>query len=351
METLDENSRRLYVGTFYKNNRHRGKAYTVNHFRDQKIGRSTIYKIINRVDEEKSLERLPGSGRPLKLSKSKIDKFIEENVCTVSKSFTKLGKKLGVHRDTAKSYLIKYGVLKEKRKIVPKSNESQKVKQKKCLNKLRRGSLKPSLSVQIIEDDESYFTLDGSNNYGNEYYFSHPSLETPENVKFIYKEKFQSKVLVWIAISPRGLSQPYIVQTKGFAINSNIYVNECIKGKLVPFIKKCYSDNNYIFWPDLASCHYARDTIAAFNELKIRYVPKGENPPNVPQLRKIERFWSHLKRNVYNNGWTAKTIEDLIKKIKSEIKKFTPEYCQNLLKSTKTSIRKAADNGPLSVIK
>ncbi len=32
--------------------------------------------------------------------------------------------------DTAKSYLVRYGVLKEKRKIVSKSNESEKVKQK-----------------------------------------------------------------------------------------------------------------------------------------------------------------------------------------------------------------------------
>ncbi len=67
---------------------------------------------------------------PLKLSKSKVNKFIEENVCTVRRSLTKLGKKLGVRRDTAKSYLVRYGVLKEKRKIVSKSNESEKVKQK-----------------------------------------------------------------------------------------------------------------------------------------------------------------------------------------------------------------------------
>jgi transposase len=215
---------------------------------------------------------------------------------------------------------------------------------------LRRGCLRPSLSVQIIEDDESYFTLDGSNHYGHDHYFSHPLLETPENVKFIYKRKFQPKVLVWIAISPYGLSQPYIVPTKGFAINAKIYINECIKKRLMKFINKFHSDNNYIFWPDLASSHYAKDSIAAFNKLGIKYVLKEENPPNVPQLRGIERFWAHLKRNVYENGWTAKTAEELIKKIKSEIKKFGPENCQALLQGTKTKIRKAADNGPLSVI-
>ncbi len=73
---------------------------------------------------------------------------------------------------------------------------------------------------------------------------------------------------MWIAISARGLFQAYIVETKDFAINSNTYVNECIiKKKLVPFIKKCHSENNYI-------CHYVKDTIAAFDEWKMKYAAK-----------------------------------------------------------------------------
>ncbi len=66
---------------------------------------------------------------------------------------------------------------------------------------------------------------------------------------------FQSIVLVWIAISARGLFQAYIVETKDFAINSNTYVNECIiKKKLVPFVKKRHSENNYIL--SLRKRHY-----------------------------------------------------------------------------------------------
>jgi hypothetical protein len=66
---------------------------------------------------------------------------------------------------------------------------------------------------------------------------------------------FQSIVLVWIAISARGLFQAYIVETKDFVINSNTYVNECIiKKKLIPFIKKCHSENNYIL--SLRKRHY-----------------------------------------------------------------------------------------------
>jgi len=70
----------------------------------------------------------------------------------------------------------------------------------------------------------------------------------------------------------------------------------------------------------------------------------------VLQFRPIERFWANLKRKVYENGWTAESVEDLVKKIKSELKKFPHESCQNLLGGLKTKIRKAAYRGALSII-
>jgi hypothetical protein len=57
-----------------------------------------------------------------------------------------------------------------------------------------------------------------------------------------------------------------------------------------------------------------------------------------------------LKRKAYKNGWTVKSVEDLVKKIKSELKKVPLESCQNLLRGLKTKIPKAADWGTLSII-
>jgi hypothetical protein len=266
MESLNENNKRLFIGSFYAKNKNKGKSFTVIHFSDQKVPKSTIYDIISRVDNEESLERCHGSGRKPKVSKKIIDKFIEENVGTVSKSYKFLGKGLKVHRKTAKSYLNSYEVIKRKRIEAPKSDDNQKIRQKVRLSKLRRGLFKPSSSTEIIEDDESYFTLNGTDGYGNDSYFSHFALETPEEVKFKFKKKFDKKVLVWIAISSRGLSEPFIAERQGFAINANIYINECVKKRLIKFINKRHSDGNYLFWPDLASAHYAKDTIETFDQ-------------------------------------------------------------------------------------
>jgi hypothetical protein len=41
--------------------------------------------------------------------------------------------------------------------------------------------------------------------------------------------------------------------------------------------------------------------LVGLKELKIEYVPKEENPPNVSQIRPIEFFLGNLKRKVYSN--------------------------------------------------
>jgi hypothetical protein len=137
-------------------------------------------------------------------------------------------------------------------------------------------------------DDESYFTLDGSDSNGNDHYYSYEGLDVPESVRFKFSTKFPSKVLVWLALSEKGFSQPYIAKSKN-AINAEIYIKECVS-RLNKFINKHHNDGNYVFWPDLASSHYANATLLEYERLNIKFVPKSSNPPNVPQLRPIEIF-------------------------------------------------------------
>ena len=61
------------------------------------------------------------------------------------------------------------------------------------------------------------------------------------------------------------------------AVNTDIYINECLQAKLVPFIHKHHGDFNYLFWPDLAGAHYSNETVA-----NVQLVEKASNPTNVP---------------------------------------------------------------------
>ena len=88
-------------------------------------------------------------------------------------------------------------------------------------------------------------------------------------------------ILMYIAMSKDGLSKPSIHESNG-SIDSKVYINKYLRPVLVPFISEWYNDHNYVFWPDLASCHYWHETIEYLNSQNIIYVPKDDNPPNVP---------------------------------------------------------------------
>ena len=59
---------------------------------------------------------------------------------------------------------------------------------------------------------------------------------TPINVKYKPKEKYEKKVLVWLAVSAKDISKHFICSTKGSAITTDLYIKKCLS-KFLSFIK------------------------------------------------------------------------------------------------------------------
>ena len=116
----------------------------------------------------------------------------------------------------------------------------------------------------IVIDDEKYFTDNID--------------ESPDNGKYKTKAKFADKILVWCAISIREVSRPYVERVRSEALNSQRYIQNCLT-KLDDFIHEYHVGDDIIFWPDLASCHYARDTENWLNDHNISFVPKKTQSP------------------------------------------------------------------------
>lgn len=55
-------------------------------------------------------------------------------------------------------------------------------------------------------------------------------------------------------------------------------------------IKEHHINDELIFWPDIAFCHYAKQTIERLQIENIPCLSKGDNPPYVPLERSIEEF-------------------------------------------------------------
>ena len=69
---------------------------------------------------------------------------------------------------------------------------------------------------------------------------------------------------MWIAVYNHGMSEPLFRTSKVVAINTSIYINECLEKRPLPFIHKYHGNFNYLFWPDLANSHYFEDSLFVF---------------------------------------------------------------------------------------
>ena len=58
-------------------------------------------------------------------------------------------------------------------------------------------------------DDESYFTLDGTNSQPKHFYSSNGT-NISKTSEFLQKGKFPSKLMVWMVISEKNFSEPKI---------------------------------------------------------------------------------------------------------------------------------------------
>ena len=131
----------------------------------------------------------------------------------------------------------------------------------KC-QKLRRSLAKQGKFIVI--DDEKYFTFSDDNMPRNVGFYSCNKQTSPPDVRFKCKGKFAPRVLVWLALSTKGVSVPYIRKTKDPAINADVYRQKCLP-RLLEFINKHHLLDEYIFWPDFTTSHYAKTTTDWFN--------------------------------------------------------------------------------------
>ena len=76
----------------------------------------------------------------------------------------------------------------------------------------------------------------------NDIFYSSNIQNAPESVKNKYEIKYEKKVSVWIAISPKGMTEPFFRES-GLAINRFVYRDESLNPYLLLFIEKYHSNH------------------------------------------------------------------------------------------------------------
>ncbi|XP_074602682.1 uncharacterized protein LOC141856297 [Brevipalpus obovatus] len=348
MSDLNEFDRRKLIKQLFDSGQYSRPSEAAKYLEQFNIGRRTVYDWWKRLESGESIERKSGSGQTQRKLNPKKVRQIVKLASEKRKSQRKIASKFDIDHSYVHRLVKNQGLKYYKKVLAPKSTPEQKMRQEERLSLLVADEFKPNGKKDIVFDDESYFLVHDARN-AQKFYVAKKRLEADENSRFKYQKKFEKKVLVWIAISKKGCSEPYFAPSN-LAIKSSTYIEHCIEKRLVPFLEKNYPKGRYIFWPDLAAAHYANDTVSRMDELGINYLPKFKNPPNVPQLRPIERFWANLKTKVYEDEWSATSIKQLERRIKMKIKEFDIEDFTRLCEHARSKIAEAAARSPLSVI-
>ena len=94
---------------------------------------------------------------------------------------------------------------------------------------------------------------------------------------------------------------PYFRPYKSLAVNTEIYITECLQPRLLPFIHKHHGDFNFQFVHDLAGALSSKETIALMNE-NLPFGNNTTNHQNVPQDRLIENLRGILAQKFKEGG-------------------------------------------------
>lgn len=338
--TSKQEELRNRICQFRKMHQNSPKSFTVKHFVDEGVPRSTIYKIIDGDTEFLNPKRKQGSGRvPKKMDKKNVSALKKMINHRDGVSQHQLARRFNCSQSfISKTIKRKTSIKYRKKKKIPARTESQKERIKPNCRYLYRNFR----HVDFILDDESYFTLGNTQLLGNSGFYSSDVCATPSEVKFKTKKKYEEKVLVYLIISPAGVSKPYIIPS-GMAINKQRY-KSILETRLLPFIDEHYKNGQYLFWPDLASSHYAKVVTDYLDANNVNYVPKCRNPPNMPEARPIEDFWTELKRAVYQRNWQAKNTDQLQRRIEYCFKNMEPNLAKRYAEQTSVRLSRIAFN-------
>jgi len=164
-----------------------------------------------------------------------------------------------------------------KKRLAPKYVKDQVQRVKSGAKYLYRRIIPSGGEKTLVMDDETYIPEDPQQVRGEEYYHCSCKQEIDPALVVKHKEKYPRQYLVWQAIGADGnRSEPYV--SIGQTMNAAVYLQHCIKERLLPFIDKFYRRYQVLFWPDLATCHYQRDVLQCLQDSGVEVVPKIKKP-------------------------------------------------------------------------
>lgn len=138
-------------------------------------------------------------------------------------------------------------------------------------------------------------------------------------------------VMVWVAMSANGLSQPLFVEP-GAKINAVYYQEKILKPFFRRHVQKLHPNGVYLFHQDSAPSHKAKATVKWLDEHKIAFIKPEQWMPSSPDASPCDFFlWGYLKAQL--NKKVPRSINGLKRAIADELKKVPLDMIQRAMQA------------------
>lgn len=294
--------------------------------KELKVSRNTVSRVVKQYNDLRTINRSPRIGIKNHISDPKKAR----NIISLLKKNPNLSNRKVAVKVKCSEFMVRTvkknnGLKSFKVQKVPDRNSRKNEVAKERAKLLSRNYIQKYNCC--IMDDETYVLGDFSQLPGQEFYVADARGNVDEKFRTQKKTKFPTKFLVWQAICTCGKRSAAFITTG--TINTDIYIKECLKKRLLPFIRE-HEVSTY-FWPDLASCHYSKSAVEWYQKNDVVFVPREANPPNCPELRPIERYWALVKRIMKNTKHVAINAKKFKNQWSLRSKKVTKETIKSLM--------------------
>lgn len=308
------------------------------------ITRQTVLNVRKRFNDSLTVDRASGSGgKANKIDKKLASKIVRSVKDNPGLSDSDRAKRYKTSKSTGRRRRIDAGYKSYRAIKVPNRNDKQSETAKKR-SRLLYDKVLTKHNGCLVMDDETYIKMDLKQLPGQKFYAAKERLGVVDKYKFVKVDKFCKKLLIWQAICSCGFkSKPFVTSS---TLDSKIYIKECLQNRLLPFIRQ--HQDPVLFWPDLASCHYSKATMAWYEANGVDVVPKDMNPPNCPEFHPIEQYWADIKGKMKKTGVIVKNDKDMTARFNKAAAEITQAHVRDMMGSIKGKVRNFIHTGEMN---
>jgi AraC-like DNA-binding protein len=313
---------------------------------------ASVNRLIKKVDNDGTIERKQGSGRPKSARIRRNIERVKELICSQEedphshKSPREIERETGISRSSVRRIVKLDLQLKTyKRVIGQKLNENCKLKRlQRSRQLLERFPTERSIR-SIWFTDEKSFTVSTPINHQNDRLYSAElkKSQVPESRIVREREHFSRSIMVSVGVSRMGKTSVIFVEP-GAKVNSEYYCDHVLKRGLLRDIQARCGRHNWTLQQDGAPSHTARNTITFLHQENVTFIEPDMWPPNSPDLNPVDyAIWGALQEKVYLRRKFT-TVDQLKLAIVKEWRKLSQRFIDRSINEWRKRLEKVVEN-------